>query len=79
VPDNVEQLWDAIGVLGEDDGTADKIAREVIAKLNQFKLVELAANGPPQLTARGEAAYAAMESGDGAGDFPKLEAPGGYA
>jgi hypothetical protein len=33
MPDNVEQLWDAIGRIGSEDSTADKIAPAVIAKL----------------------------------------------
>jgi hypothetical protein len=76
VPDNVEQLWDAIGRIGSDDPT-DKIAPEVVAKLIQFKLVELKATGLSQLTARGESAYVALECGDDADDFPELEAPTG--
>jgi hypothetical protein len=77
--ENVEQLWDAISRIGSEDATAAMIAPAVVAKLIQFKLVELKATGLPQLTARGERAYVALESGDGAGDFPELEESGGYA
>ena len=37
----------------------------VIAKLIEFKMVELSASGLPQLTPYGEKCYVVMESGDG--------------
>ena len=76
---DAEQLWDAISRIGSEDATAATIAPDAVAKLIQFKLVELKATGLPQLTPRGESAYAALESGADTGDFPELEAPGGYA
>jgi hypothetical protein len=62
---NSEQLWDAIYRIGSEDGTADKIVPGVIAKLIEFKMVELNAVEMPQLTAYGEKCYVVMESGDG--------------
>ena len=62
---NSEQLWDAIYRIGSEDGTADKILPGVIAKLIEFKIVELSPTGLPQLTPYGEKCYVVMESGDG--------------
>ena len=65
MPATSEQLWDAIDRIYNEDGTADKIQPAVIAKLIEFKMVELSAAGLPQLTAYGEKCYVIMESGDG--------------
>jgi hypothetical protein len=60
-----EKLCDALYRFGSEDGTADKIPPAVIAKLIEFKMVELSATGLPQLTPYGEKCYIVMESGDG--------------
>jgi hypothetical protein len=60
-----EQLWDAIDRIYNEDGTADRIAPAVIAKLIEFKMVELGATGLPQLTDYSEKCYVVMESGIG--------------
>jgi hypothetical protein len=59
-----EQLWDAIDRIYNEDGTADKIQPAVIAKLIEFKMVELSETGLPQLTAYGEKCFLILESGD---------------
>jgi hypothetical protein len=64
MPATAEQLWDAIECLYNEDGTADKIQPGVIAKLIEFKMVELGANGLPQLTEYGQKCYTIFESGD---------------
>ena len=64
VPATSEQLWDAIERLAHEDGTADKILPAVIAKLVEFKMMELSAVGLPQLTPYGEKCYVVMESGE---------------
>jgi hypothetical protein len=58
------QLWDAIYRLGADDLTAD-IPPTVIAKLIEFKMVEVNAVGLPQLTPYGAKCFNVIESGDG--------------
>jgi len=70
MPPTSEQLWDAIDRIYNEDGTADKILPAVIAKLIEFKMVELSATGLPQLTHYGEKCYVVMESG--AGIVPEL-------
>jgi hypothetical protein len=65
MPATSEQLWDAIYHLGAEDLTAGNIPRAVIAKLIEFKMVELSATGLPQLTPYGEKCHIVMESGDG--------------
>jgi hypothetical protein len=70
MPATSEQLWDAIYRIGTEDGTADKIQPAVIAKLIEFKMVELSATGLPQLTPYGEKCFVIMESGDG--EVPEL-------
>lgn len=60
-----EQLWDAIHRIGSEDLTADNIPRAVIAKLIEFKMVELSAAGLLKLTTYGEKCFTVMESGDG--------------
>jgi hypothetical protein len=65
MPATSEQLWDAIDRICNEDGTADKILPAVIAKLIEFKMVELSASGLPQLTDYGEKCYVVLESGDG--------------
>ena len=67
MPATSEQLWDAIERSTHEDGTADKILPAVIAKLIEFKMVELSATGLPQLTPYGEKCYVVLESGDGVG------------
>jgi hypothetical protein len=62
-------LWDALSRIGRKDGTANKIAPAVIAKLIKLKIAKLDAAGRPQLTAKGRRVFAVMESGDG--DVPK--------
>ena len=57
MPATSEQLWDAIDRIYNEDGTADKIPPAVIAKLIEFKMVELSATGLPQLTPYGEKCY----------------------
>ena len=64
VPATSEQLWDAIERLAHEDGTADEILPAVIAKLIEFKMVELSASGLPQLTPYGEKCFVILESGD---------------
>jgi hypothetical protein len=64
MPVTADQLWDAIYSIYNEDGTADKILPGVIAKLIEFKMVELSANGLPQLTAYGERCYLVSETGD---------------
>ena len=70
MPATSEQLWDAIYRIGTEDGTADKIQPAVIAKLIEFKMVELSATGLPHLTPYGEKCFVIMESGDG--EVPEL-------
>ena len=70
MPATAEQLWDAIERLAYKDGTADKIIPAVIAKLIEFKMVELGATGLPQLTLYGEKCYVVMESGSGVVPVP---------
>jgi hypothetical protein len=60
-----EQLWDAVDRIYNEDGTADKIPPAVIAKLIEFKMIELCATGLPQLSPYGEQYHVVMESGDG--------------
>ena len=59
-----DQLWYAIDRIYNEDGTADKIQPSVIAKLIEFKMVELSANGLPQLTEYGQRCFLILESGD---------------
>ena len=65
MPATSEQLWDAIERLAHEDGTADEILPAVIAKLIEFKMVELSDTGLPQLTAYGDKCFLILESGDG--------------
>jgi hypothetical protein len=65
MPATSEQLWDAIDRINNEDGTADKILPAVVAKLIEFKMVELGATGLLQLTPYGEKCYVVMESGNG--------------
>ena len=65
-----EDCWGALRSIGSEDGTADKIAPAVVAKLIELKFVTVATNGLPELTANGQRAYMVMESGDG--DIPEL-------
>ena len=65
VPLTSEQLSDAIYYLGAEDLIADKIPPAVIAKLIEFKMVELSATGLPQLTTYGAKCFIVIESGDG--------------
>ena len=65
MPATSEQLWDAIDRIYNEDGTAATIAPAVIAKLIEFKMVELGATGLPQLTPYGEKCFTVMESGNG--------------
>ena len=64
MPATSEQLWDAIERIYNEDGTADKIQPAVIAKLIEFKMLELSATGLPQLTEYGQKCYVILESGD---------------
>jgi len=59
-----EQLWNAIERIAHEDGAADKILPAVIAKLIEFKMVELSTTDLPQLTPYGEKCYLILESGD---------------
>jgi hypothetical protein len=67
MPDLNEQLWNVIGSLGFDDGSP--LHAGAVARLERMGLVGTV-DGAPRLTARGEEAYVALESGD---DFPGLE------
>ena len=60
------QLWDAIYHLGAGDLTADNIQPAVVAKLIEFKMVELNAVGLPQLTPYGAKCFTVLETGSGA-------------
>jgi hypothetical protein len=71
MPGSSESLWDAVYRVGTEDGTSDKIEPAVVANLIKLKIVKLAANGLPQLTAYGEKCYVVMESGDG--EVPELD------
>lgn len=64
MPATSEQRWDAINRICNEDGTADKFQPSVIAKLIEFKMAQLGANGLPQLTSYGEKCYVVLESGD---------------
>ena len=64
MPATSEQFWDAIERIYNEDGTADKIQPAVIAKLIEFKMLELSATGLPQLTEYGQKCYVILESGD---------------
>jgi hypothetical protein len=64
MPPTSEQLWDAIGRLAHEDGTADRIFPSVVAKLIEFKMVTLDKSGLPQLTEYGHKCYGIFESGD---------------
>ena len=79
MPATSEQLWDAIYRIGTEDGTADNIQPAVIAKLIEFKMVELNFTGLPQLTPYGEKCFVIMESGNGVvpelNDMAAMEAP----
>ena len=67
---STEDLYGALYRIGSEDGTADKIAPTVVAKLIELKIVKLGAAGLPQLTSYGEKCFAVMESGDG--EIPEL-------
>lgn len=69
---STEDCWGAIYSIGSEDGEADKIPPEVVAKLIELKLVTVNATGLPELTAYGQQAFTTMESGDG--EIPELEA-----
>ena len=45
MPPTSEQLWDAIERIYNEDGTADRIFPSVVAKLIEFKMMELNATG----------------------------------
>ena len=81
MPATSEQLWDAIYYLVAEDLTADNILPAVIAKLIEFKMVELSATGLPQLTPYGTKCFTVMESGDGVvpelNDMAAMEAEAG--
>ena len=62
MPPTSDQLWDAIERIY--NGTADQILPAVIAKLIEFKMVELSATGLPQLTGYGDKCFLILESGD---------------
>ena len=64
MPPTSEQLWDAIDRIYNEDGTADKVLPAVIAKLIEFKMVELGATGLPQLTGYGDKCFLILESGE---------------
>ena len=59
------QIWDAIYRLGADDLTTDDIPLAVVAKLVEFKMVELSDTDLPQLTLYGKKCFTVLESGDG--------------
>ena len=65
MPASSEQLWDAIDRIYNEDGSAGKIPPAVIAKLIEFKIVELNSIGLPQLTPYRGKCFTVMESGDG--------------
>jgi hypothetical protein len=64
MPPTSEQLWDAIERIYNEDGTADRIFPSVVAKLIEFKMVELSATGLPQLTGYGDRCFLMLQSGD---------------
>ena len=64
MPPPSDQLWDAIDCIYNEDGTADRIFPSVIAKLIEFKMVELGATGSQQLTGYGDKCFLILESGD---------------
>jgi hypothetical protein len=59
------QIWDAIYRLGANDLAADDIPPAVVAKLVEFRMVELSDTDLPQLTPYGEKCFTVLESGDG--------------
>jgi hypothetical protein len=65
MPATSEQLWDAIYRLGTADDPITDLSSEAVAKLVEFKIVQLSASGLPQLTPYGEKCFTIMESGDG--------------
>jgi hypothetical protein len=60
--------WNAIAIIGGNEG--GEIVPAVLGRLELMGLVTLDEDGTPRLTARGEEAYVALESGE---DFPGLE------
>jgi hypothetical protein len=67
MPDLNEQCWGVIGALGGDkDG---ELLPAAVARLVAMGFVETV-DGAPRLTADGERAFVALESGD---DFPGVE------
>jgi hypothetical protein len=65
MPATSVQLWDAIYRLGAGDLPADDIPPAVIAKLIEFKMVELNAVGLPRLTSYGAKCFTILVSGNG--------------
>ena len=52
-----EACWGALHAIGAKDGTADQIHPTVIAKLIEFEMVLVTANGLPELTAKGQLCF----------------------
>jgi hypothetical protein len=71
VPVTSVQLWDAIYRLGADDLLAEDIGFEVIAKLIEFKMVQLNAVDLPQLTPYGATCFTVLMTGSG--EVPELK------
>ena len=63
--DHAPHIRTTLGCLGAEDLIADKIPPAVIAKLIEFKMVEINAVGLPQLTPYGAKCFIVIESGDG--------------
>ena len=59
----LNQLRHALYRIGAGDGTADRAHPAVVAKLIEFKLVELDATGRPRLTPYGQECYVILYSG----------------
>jgi hypothetical protein len=67
MPDLKSDCWFVMGALGENEEV--ELPPSAVERLTRMGLVETV-DGAPRLTAEGERAYIALESGD---DFPGLK------
>ena len=66
------QCWDAIFRLGADDLASNDIPDDIVAKLSEFNITSVAADGIPHLTPYGKSCFDVLISGQGS--VPELTA-----
>jgi hypothetical protein len=65
----VEQLANAVYVIGDEEPLEREIPQEVLDKLAELGMVNLEVDSAPTLTEYGQRTYTAMEAGDDVPEF----------